>query len=149
MIAALLAGSPGVVWAGPKADPIKFGVISDLHFYDTHLGTSGQAFQYYLAKDPKLLVESEAILDSALKSLVDQHLKFVLVCGDMTKDGELKDHVQVAQRFAQLEHDGVQVFVVPGKHDINSPDQLFRLAPRIRVIRVIRDLHCPQFAASW
>lgn len=84
------------------APPIKFGVISDIHFFDARLGTTGSDWEAYLDKDPKLLVESEAILDSALQSLVDSHVNFVLVPGDMTKYGELLNHVRVGTNFSPI-----------------------------------------------
>ena len=33
----------------------NFAVISDPHFYDTDLGTQGQAFETYLGSDRKML----------------------------------------------------------------------------------------------
>lgn len=100
----------------------RFAVISDLHFFDTRLGSSGEAFETYLAQDPKLLRESAAILDSALQDIVRQRVKFVLVPGDLTKDGEVLNHIQVTHRLAWLERQGIEVFVVPGNHDISNPD---------------------------
>ncbi|NCC95179.1 MAG: hypothetical protein EOM10_18265 [Opitutae bacterium] len=42
----------------------RFAVFSDPHLYPRSLGTTGPAFQDYLNKDRKLLVESEALLDA-------------------------------------------------------------------------------------
>jgi 3',5'-cyclic AMP phosphodiesterase CpdA len=105
----------------PQQD-VTFAVISDPHWYDTHLGTSGAAFEAYLAQDPKLLRESDAILDAALADIVQQHVRFVIIPGDLTKDGELVNHLGMAEHLAKLERRGIQVFVVPGNHDINNHD---------------------------
>lgn len=102
--------------------PTRFAVISDPHFYDTRLGVSGAAFENYLMTDPKLLRESEAILDAALEEVTSERARFVIIPGDLTKDGELVNHLRVAQKLAKLEHRGVQVYVVPGNHDLNNPD---------------------------
>ena len=99
-----------------------FAVISDPHLYDRHLGDSGQAFEDYLNQDPKLLRESEAILEAAIESIVQQRMSFVIVYGDITKGGELQDHVLMTRHIARLEQRGIQIFVVPGNHDINNPD---------------------------
>lgn len=107
---------------GHQSHATKFAVLSDVHFFDARLGTTGPAFENYVAQDPKLLALSEPILDAALQSIVTQHVQFVLVTGDLTKDGELVDHERVAKRLKGLEHHGIQVFVVPGNHDINNPD---------------------------
>jgi 3',5'-cyclic AMP phosphodiesterase CpdA len=105
--------------ANPPRYPVtRFGVISDLHFYDLTLGTSGKAFQDYLDDDRKLLLESGALVDAALAGLAAEDLDFVLVCGDLTKDGEQSSHRLMAYRLAELEAAGSAVYVVPGNHDI-------------------------------
>ncbi len=97
---------------------VSFGILSDLHYYDTRFGVSGQAFADYLKDDPKLLVESDAILDAVIEGILREHVKFVIITGDLTKDGELLDHARVTRYLAKLEQHGIQVFVVPGNHDI-------------------------------
>jgi 3',5'-cyclic AMP phosphodiesterase CpdA len=106
----------------PPPSPVPFAVISDPHLYDTHLGTRGAAFEAYLSQDPKLLRESEAILDAALDSIIQQHVRFVIIPGDLTKDGELVNHLLMAQHLAKLERHGIQAYVIPGNHDVNNPD---------------------------
>jgi hypothetical protein len=108
---------------GHKPAPqMQFAVISDIHLYNNHLGTTGVAFESYLNQDPKLLRESEAILDAALDSIIQQHVRFVIIPGDLTKDGELVNHLLMAHHLAKLEQHGIQAFVVPGNHDLNNPD---------------------------
>jgi 3',5'-cyclic AMP phosphodiesterase CpdA len=100
---------------------VRFGVVSDPHIYDTRLGTSGLEWQLTLYRDPKLLAQSEPILETALASIAQEDIKFLIISGDLTKDGELVDHVLMAQHLAKLEQQGIQVFVVPGNHDIYNP----------------------------
>lgn len=129
LLASLLVANTWSSLADPVSDkhhppvpgPVRFAVISDPHLYNVRLGTSGLAWQETLYRDPKLLKESEAILQSALASIVQQNIQFLIIPGDLTKDGELVDHVLMAQYLAKLEQHGVQVFVVPGNHDINNP----------------------------
>jgi len=130
-------------WAGNRVTqvvkleqraPVRFAVLSDLHFYDARLGTTGQAFEDYLNQDPKLLKESEAILDAALQTVVGQQVRFVIIPGDLTKDGELVNHVRVAQHLAKLEQSGVKVFVIPGNHDINNSDAVMYLGDSTRPV---------------
>ena len=100
----------------------RFAVISDPHYYDTDLGVTGAAFEAYLAQDRKLIRESEAITVSAVNSLLEQDdLSFVIVSGDLTKDGELTSHREFAAQMKRLEDAGIEVFVVPGNHDVNNP----------------------------
>jgi 3',5'-cyclic AMP phosphodiesterase CpdA len=101
--------------------PTTFAVLADPHLYDSRLGTTGEAFEMYLAQDRKLLRESEAIADAAVAALLEAKPDFVLVAGDLTKDGCLSSHLKMAAKLRRLERAGIAVYVVPGNHDINNP----------------------------
>ena len=98
----------------------SFMVFSDLHIYDSSLGTTGKAFEDYIAADRKLVREGPEILDSAISSMSDIKASFVLCPGDLTKDGELASHLLAAQYLAKLKASGKKVYVVPGNHDIKN-----------------------------
>jgi DNA repair exonuclease SbcCD nuclease subunit len=102
--------------------PVRFAVLSDTHLYDARLGITGSAFEMYLAADPKLLALSEPILASAVADIIKSKVRFVIISGDLTKDGELVDHLLMVRYLDKLERAGIQVFVVPGNHDINNHD---------------------------
>ncbi len=99
----------------------QFFVISDTHLYDTSLGTTGEAFQEYLDNDRKLLTLSDEIISTAIGDIAKQAGDFVLVCGDLTKDGEIICHRGMAKHLSKLKASGKKVFVVPGNHDIANP----------------------------
>jgi 2',3'-cyclic-nucleotide 2'-phosphodiesterase (5'-nucleotidase family) len=100
----------------------SFMVISDVHYMDSSLLIQdGTAFQTYLAGDRKMLKESPAILSATIDTIIAMQPAFVLVPGDLTKDGEKISHQGVASYFAKLEAAGIDVFVAPGNHDINNP----------------------------
>ena len=103
----------------------SFAVFSDPHLYDGDtLGTGTPEFAAYLAQDRKLIAESSEILSSVLADLKWKPFDFVLVPGDLTKDGERVNHEMLAGMLAELEKSGKRVFVVPGNHDINNPHSL-------------------------
>ena len=104
----------------PAYPDARFGVITDLHYYDTALGTTGEAFEVVLRSDRKLLIESAELLDFAIRELSVANLDFVLVCGDLTKDGEAINHYQVSDRLLELVEQGIRVYVTPGNHDIRN-----------------------------
>ncbi len=111
----------GVIWE-PASQSMSFAVFSDPHYYDAALGTSGEAFETYLAGDRKMLRESPAILDAVLTAITaDKSLDFVLIPGDLTKDGELSSHQKFAEEIRELEKHGINVYVIPGNHDVNNP----------------------------
>lgn len=104
---------------------LKLAVFSDTHYFDSGLLINdGLAFRYYLAADPKLLLESQAILDQMISEVIAAEPDIVLVPGDLTKDGELVCHEAMVGYLAQLEASGAKVFVCPGNHDINNPHAL-------------------------
>src|SRR4030042_4968758 len=94
------------------------------HVYDTSLGTEGEAFESYLADDRKLLRESTEILEAAIAAIKNEDASFVLVPGDVTKDGEPSSHELVVSYLEQLETSGKQVYVIPGNHDIKNGHSL-------------------------
>ncbi|MBI2299309.1 MAG: metallophosphoesterase [Armatimonadetes bacterium] len=100
----------------------RFAVLSDIHVHNgSLLGTTGPEFQAYVAQDPKLIADSQAIFNVVIDDLKSRPLDFVLVAGDLTKDGERVNHELVAARLAELRAQGKRVYVVPGNHDINNP----------------------------
>ncbi|MBU0972187.1 MAG: metallophosphoesterase, partial [Proteobacteria bacterium] len=121
---ATLFATPTVADTGPTYPSARFIVISDLHFYDTRLGSTGPAFQKYLNNDRKLLVLSDEIIGTAMDKIAGEAADFVLVAGDLTKDGEKICHQGVVRHLQKLVQSGKKVFVVPGNHDINNPDSV-------------------------
>jgi predicted phosphodiesterase len=97
-----------------------FMVFSDPHYYDPSLGTEGTAFQDYLDGDRKLLKESRELLIEALVRIGNSDAEFVLIPGDLTKDGTKVSHEMFAALISELEVKGKKVYVVPGNHDINN-----------------------------
>jgi hypothetical protein len=108
--------------ASVSSETVHFAVLSDIHYYDSALGTTGEAFENYLMYDRKMLRESDAILNAAISEIKQANIRFLLVSGDLTKDGERICHTDMAAYLKDLEDSGIQVYVVPGNHDINNPD---------------------------
>ncbi|HOB92319.1 MAG: metallophosphoesterase [Bacillota bacterium] len=96
----------------------RFAVISDPHVFDVSLGTEGPVFQEHLISDRKLLIQSRELLEAAVSELCNEDLDFVIVAGDLTKDGERINHELCASILSRLIESGIAVYVVPGNHDI-------------------------------
>ena len=103
---------------------LKIAVVSDIHYMDPSLlinsGASGTAFQDYLDQDPKLIQYSDPIFRNVLIDIKAEKPDILLVPGDLTKDGEKVSHLAMAGFFNQLRREGIEVYVVPGNHDINN-----------------------------
>ena len=99
-----------------------FAVISDLHLYNhPSLGSSGAAFEKTMNADRKLLLDSIDLLDYTIKTIILSDVSFVLISGDLTKDGELINHTLAARKLKTFTDAGIAVYVIPGNHDINNP----------------------------
>lgn len=105
----------------PAYPKIRMLVMADPHVYDPSLGTTGSAFREYLLQDRKMLVESVELLEETVRRMIREEADFVLVPGDLTKDGERLSHELVAGRLALLEGAGLPTYVLPGNHDIANP----------------------------
>ncbi len=113
---------PGPIPGPPPVYPgARFAVFSDPHLYDAGLGTEGPAFQHLMDADGKLLPLSSEILAAALRKVREMRPDFLLVPGDLTKDGEEQDHLLMAEGLASLSREGTKVYVVPGNHDVDNP----------------------------
>lgn len=104
----------------PPYPETRLIVFSDAHLYDPSLGTEGKAFAEYLAKDRKMLKESQAILEAVLAAIKTEAADFVIISGDLTKDGEQSGHRMMAGYLSQVEASGKRVYVVPGNHDVSN-----------------------------
>ncbi len=105
---------------------LKIAVVSDIHYMDPSLlsnnAATGDAFQNYIAADPKLIEYSDPIFRKVIADLKTEKPDILLVPGDLTKDGERVSHESVAHFLDELKSTGIKVFVVPGNHDINNPE---------------------------
>ena len=128
----------------PDATSAKFAVMSDVHTYDvatlggvTNGVVTSPEFAAYIASDRKMIVESAEILDSAVNDLKSKTLDFVLITGDLTKDGEKVNHQLLATKLAALKASGKKIFVIPGNHDVNNPDAIsFKTTPAVKTATV-------------
>jgi len=102
----------------PVYPSAKFIVLSDTHFYDTSLGDSGKAFQNVLTHDRKLLLESQEIMEEAVRQISKETADFLIICGDLTKDGEVVNHLGMQKVLTRIAQSGLKVYVIPGNHDV-------------------------------
>jgi hypothetical protein len=100
---------------------VRLAVLADPHFYASELGRDGPSFEACLRFDTKVLRRSEELFDEGLALIRDERPDILLVPGDLTKDGEYHSHSRVAGKLAEVRESGIQVFAIPGNHDLNNP----------------------------
>ena len=97
-------------------------IISDPHVLDESLIANTESLRKELKVERKLVVESECLFKKAL-SLVDEvQSKYLIISGDISKEGELISHKKSAALLKawQDKEPGRKIFLIPGNHDINS-----------------------------
>ena len=105
-------------------DQLTFGVISDLHYYpESLMGSDVQAFIDASKLNASTSYLADALLDNALYEYEQQaktrDIKYILIPGDLTKNGEYEGHRALSQKLKDFEdRTGIQVLVINGNHDI-------------------------------
>ena len=130
VISGIVKNQPKIQFAFNKAVTVpppvypdaEFAVISDLHLYDSALGMGGTAFEAVMMSDRKLLLDSVDLLEYAIDEIIKSEAQFVLISGDLTKDGELACHTLTANKLERLAQAGINTYVIPGNHDVNNPE---------------------------
>ncbi len=129
----LLAGLPVAVTAAQdeiQSGELLLATVSDTHYYPKALAPHEEDAEYD-AFIEKLLTSNvnyetiDYLIDSAFDSLefaaIEQGLKYVVLTGDLTLNGEKQGHEEFAQKLQEFENKtGIQVFVINGNHDINN-----------------------------
>lgn len=98
----------------------RFMVLSDIHVYDPPEFSPSAAQASSLEERP-LYGRSLALLREAVSRAIELKPDFVLLPGDLTKDGELPSHESVLRELSRLSAAGIRAFVVPGNHDVENP----------------------------
>jgi len=109
---------------GAKADDdITMAVISDVHVMaPSLLKQDGAAFADYVLHDRKMLKESPALMNEATERIINEHPQYVLITGDLTKDGEEASHLYLRDQYlSRMRQAGIKVLVIPGNHDVDNP----------------------------
>ncbi len=123
-LALIVASIPFI--ASAETASIRFGVISDIHYFGKELkGDYSAEYKEWLYNKHKEYDDADSLLtnalDGVLRNAAENGDTCVLIPGDLTKDGEKKSHQELAEKFAAFEAEtGIPVFVVPGNHDVNN-----------------------------
>ncbi len=123
-IALIVVSIPFTVSA--ETSSVRFGVISDIHYFAKELkGDYSEEYKEWLYNKHKEYDDADSLLtnalDGVLRNAAENGETYVLLPGDLTKDGEKKSHQALAEKLAAFEAEtGIPVFVVPGNHDINN-----------------------------
>jgi 3',5'-cyclic AMP phosphodiesterase CpdA len=105
----------------PAYPAATFAVFSDPHIFLPELGIGQPSFEKIKFDDRKIFEHSTSLLDTVIDRIIAARPQFVLVPGDLSKDGEESVHLAVSAAMQRLRSAGIAVFVIPGNHDVNNP----------------------------
>lgn len=106
----------------------KIAILSDIHYMSHTLFGENSDFERAENSDRKMFRESADILCAALREVVEAEPDLVIVCGDLTKDGEYVCHKEVhdlflkAQTTLKARGKKTRFQIINGNHDINNDD---------------------------
>lgn len=96
-------------------------VFTDTHYYCKKNGNSGKAYDFANSKSQKLLADSGEVLQSAFNQVVEENKSdIVLICGDITNNGELNAHSEIIAMLRELKSKGKRVYVITATHDFRK-----------------------------
>lgn len=105
-----------------SSEPLKIGVITDVHFLSEKLISDGAAYQNHANSIGKNIKDMHAVLDVVLKDFEKEKIDILLISGDLTNHGERESHLDFVEKLKPLQQNGTRIFVIPGNHDINVPN---------------------------
>ena len=104
-----------------KLSPLTLTVLTDIHYYSKKSGTSGKAYDIANSKSQKLLAESGEVLQAAFDQIAaDNRSDIVLICGDITNNGELYAHEEIIKMLRSLKEKGKKVYLITATHDFRD-----------------------------
>ena len=101
------------------AHPLQIAVMTDPHYISPALTDRGDAFMRVISRaDGKVMRYSEELLSAFIDNLLQNPPDVLVIPGDLTFNGALQSHEDLARRLEPLQDAGIRVFVIPGNHDL-------------------------------
>jgi 3',5'-cyclic AMP phosphodiesterase CpdA len=111
--------------AVPKSEvgvPVSLMIVGDLHYLSPRLYEEGDLFDRVVELgDGKVLQYTPQILQALVEEVRRVKPDGLILAGDITFNGERESHEEVAEIVKELCSSGIQVYAIPGNHDVNYP----------------------------
>ncbi len=104
-------------------EPIEFIIANDIHYISpTLLGDpallSGTDTQ--IASDGKIVHYIPEITDAFIAEVIEKAPKALIIAGDLTLNGALASHEELASKLTSVKDAGIDVLAIPGNHDADK-----------------------------
>ena len=105
-------------------------LLADIHVMSPSLLDSNDniAWQKDLADQRKMQDLSAVVFNQIIEQTITDHPDALLICGDLTKDGEKASHDYVIERLRKVKEAGIPVYVIPGNHDHGEKEECRKYA---------------------
>ncbi|MDD6311106.1 MAG: metallophosphoesterase, partial [Firmicutes bacterium] len=105
----------------PKANCYA-AIATDIHYLALENDMSDTEYEAILeSNDGKILERSEELTDEFIRAVINQNPEILILTGDISFNGDERDHMAIADKLRSIEEAGIDVIVTPGNHDI-TPD---------------------------
>lgn len=101
--------------------PVKIITATDIHYLSPSLTDYGSIFRETInSSDGKVIRYIDEIMSAFADEVISAAPDILILSGDLTFNGEKASHIDLADKLADIQKNGIQVLVIPGNHDINS-----------------------------
>lgn len=110
-----------------QKEKLRIFVATDLHYLSKELTDYGSLFQTIIHQsDGKMTEYEEELLDAFVAQIKKEKPDVLIVTGDLTFDGAMLSHQGLREKLKKLREVGIQVYILPGNHDICKKNDAYR-----------------------
>lgn len=112
-----------ILLTGRSTEAASLIIATDLHYIAPQLTDNGTYFQEINDRgDGKIMLYSEVLTDAFIQQVIDRHPDALILSGDLTFNGAVLSHEELAKRLRRIFQEGIPVLVIPGNHDLDNPN---------------------------
>jgi len=102
-------------------EPIEFIIANDIHYISPTLLGDGEFFRNPTGRaDGKVVHYITDITDAFIAEVIEKKPQALILAGDLTLNGALVSHTELANKLAAVKNAGIDVLVIPGNHDFDK-----------------------------
>ncbi|MBQ7862609.1 MAG: metallophosphoesterase [Clostridia bacterium] len=120
----MLFGLCSVAASAAEADELVITVANDLHYNTTYTALSSHKANSlnedfaHVGLDTRLPYEAKAIINAFVEQVKASNTDCLIIPGDITDRGREAEVAYMVDLFREIEAAGIDVYVVPGNHDV-------------------------------
>lgn len=102
-------------------EPIEFIIANDIHYISPTILGDGEFFRNPTGRaDGKVVHYITDITDAFIAEVIEKKPQALILAGDLTLNGAIVSHTELANKLAAVKNAGIDVLVIPGNHDFDK-----------------------------